>query len=667
LPTMMRYVFCVLAIAAAVAFARTLTQQEKDTLLAYHNLVRDKVMEDYPDLAPAQCLPHLEWDDWLAEHAQNYSNTCPSDHSHHSYKNGQSMGENLAWSPSSISFFTDALYVAVFGLTRYCQGNETQCGGWYNESKQYNFEAVGDCPYMVGHYTAMVWASTQYVGCGWADNCSVTIGGSTYQNTVTCNYYPAGNIVGRKPWTPRDSGVPLPVCPEPGSSGSTPASSTSPHQSSSTPVTVQCTKGDCCDTTTGLFRPQTYECSPLSGCVAAKFCTGNSADCPTTDRAATRGTVCNMSSGVCENNATCDGRTTTCPAKTYKNRRTICRDKVADCDVAEYCTGNSAECPEDNPGSCSSSVVTPSSSTPVTVQCTKGDCCDTTTGLFRPQTYECSPLSGCVAAKFCTGNSADCPTTDRAATRGTVCNMSSGVCENNATCDGRTTTCPAKTYKNRRTICRDKVADCDVAEYCTGNSAECPEDNPGSCSSSVVTPSSSTPVTPSSSTPATTSSGSTQCTSGFCCDPRTHTFRPTSFECRPKHGPCDVAEFCSGTSADCPEDIFIEKGTVCNKSNGCETDGVCTGLSGECSAKEIREAGFVCRPAAGSCDVEEKCDGVSGSCPADKYRPSGESCGDGDVCGGDTPYCAGEQPMDSAPKSGGFFIPVLLAVLVFML
>jgi len=108
---------------------------------------------------------------------------------------------------------------------------------------------------------------------------------------------------------------------------------------------------------------------------------------------------------------------------------------------------------------------------------------------------------------------------------------------------------------------------------------------------------------------------------------------------------------------------------VCNASSGaCETDGICSGLSGECSDKQIRDAGYVCRPAAGSCDVEEKCDGLSSSCPEDKYRPSGEACGDGDVCSGDSAYCAGEEPMDSAPKSGGFLVCVLLlALLVLML
>lgn len=34
-------------------------------------------------------------------------------------------------------------------------------------------------------------------------------------------------------------------------------------------------------------------------------------------------------------------------------------------------------------------------------------------------------------------------------------------------------------------------------------------------------------------------------------------------ECRPSGGTCDVAEFCSGTDADCPDDDFVTGGTAC--------------------------------------------------------------------------------------------------------
>jgi len=312
---MMRYVGCVLAIAAAVAYARTLTAAEIARFIDYHNRARDNVTKDYPNLAPATCIPHVQWDDWLAEHAQNYSNTCASGHSQDKYKNGEAMGENLAWSWST--GYIDAIGVANMG--------------WYNEYKDYGFEEIGYSGYptgvKVGHYTQMVWDSTLYIGCGWRDDCT-----GSYTNMITCNYYPAGNWRGNKPWTPRGSGVPLPVCPEPGSS--------------STPSTQECTSGECCDTTTHTFRPASYECRAKTGdCDIAAHCTGTSASCPA-NTYEPNGTVC-AASGLCETDGYCNGRSAKCQGKKTRDSTYVCRPAAGLCDVEEKCTGRSVECPVD--------------------------------------------------------------------------------------------------------------------------------------------------------------------------------------------------------------------------------------------------------------------------------------------------------------------------------
>ena len=39
--------------------------------------------------------------------------------------------------------------------------------------------------------------------------------------------------------------------------------------------------------------------------------------------------------------------------------------------------------------------------------------------------------------------------------------------------------------------------------------------------------------------------------------------RPASFECRASAGSCDVAENCTGASADCPADTFVAASTEC--------------------------------------------------------------------------------------------------------
>ncbi len=87
------------------------------------------------------------------------------------------------------------------------------------------------------------------------------------------------------------------------------------------------------------------------------------------------------------------------------------------------------------------------------------------------------------------------------------------------------------------------------------------------------------------------------------CDASTNTETWTPFgtdvECRSSLGECDVAEFCDGVSADCPED---EKSTE------------------------------PCRESAGICDVMESCDGIQNDCPEDTYLPQGEACDDSDNC-----------------------------------
>ncbi len=100
--------------------------------------------------------------------------------------------------------------------------------------------------------------------------------------------------------------------------------------------------------------------------------------------------------------------------------------------------------------------------------------------------------------------------------------------------------------------------------------------------------------------------------------PATWTFRGSEVECRSSAGECDVAEFCDGNSADCPDD------TKSTES---------------------------CRESAGICDVEEFCDGVNDVCPDDGYRSQGDECDDSDACtandqcdglGPDAANCQGE-------------------------
>ena len=63
---------------------------------------------------------------------------------------------------------------------------------WVDESRDYDYNVNHGHGKTVGHYTQVVWSGTTAVGCGQA------VGhGSMW---MVCNYYPAGNIVGQRPY-----------------------------------------------------------------------------------------------------------------------------------------------------------------------------------------------------------------------------------------------------------------------------------------------------------------------------------------------------------------------------------------------------------------------------------------------------------------------------------
>lgn len=205
-----------------------------------HNAARASVN---PAASPP--LQPLVWDTGLAATAQAYADSCPTGHS------GNGYGENLYWS--------------------YPSGNAAAAiGSWVAEEANYNYNG-NSCSGVCGHYTQVVWANTQRVGCGVAVGCQSAIFGGLPHTAIVCNYDPPGNYIGQLPYQ---------------------ASSTSSRSVRS----LFC--DETCDNKCGEFNSKcgsdtyTCECAADSVCVQGECCTPNYDVCPEE--------VCGMAFNGCE-------------------------------------------------------------------------------------------------------------------------------------------------------------------------------------------------------------------------------------------------------------------------------------------------------------------------------------------------------------------------------
>ncbi|KAM3910169.1 uncharacterized protein RB166_021254, partial [Leptodactylus fuscus] len=129
------------------------------------------------------------WDQTLEELATSYAAKCIWDHN----EERGFRGENLfIMSGSSLDV-------------------ELGMADWHHERDYYNF-TTNTCQegQMCGHYTQMVWAHTQRVGCG--EKFCEKLEGFEEPNMylLVCNYEPPGNFQGEKPFSP---GEPCTSCP----------------------------------------------------------------------------------------------------------------------------------------------------------------------------------------------------------------------------------------------------------------------------------------------------------------------------------------------------------------------------------------------------------------------------------------------------------------------
>ncbi|XP_040908517.1 R3H domain containing-like [Toxotes jaculatrix] len=164
---------------------RAISSREINALLDYHNRVRSQV---FP---PAANMEYMLWDEGLAKSADSWASRCIWDHG--PTQAMKYMGQNLS--------ITSGRYQSITDLV----------GSWYDE--RHHFSYPNRCSGSVcSHYTQMVWASTNRVGCAVRKCFNMFVFGSTWREAtlLVCNYSIKGNWVGEAPYK---TGRPCSVCP----------------------------------------------------------------------------------------------------------------------------------------------------------------------------------------------------------------------------------------------------------------------------------------------------------------------------------------------------------------------------------------------------------------------------------------------------------------------
>ncbi|KAJ7986120.1 hypothetical protein DPEC_G00347500 [Dallia pectoralis] len=174
---------------------RAIQWTDREEILQLHNKLRGGV---YPT---ASNMEYMVWDDELERSATHWAEQCQWKHGPDDLL--MSIGQNLAvhWG----RYRSPAYHVQA----------------WYDEVKDYTYPYQHECnPWcpdrcsgpMCTHYTQMVWATSNRVGCAVYTCARMSVWDEIWENAVylVCNYSPKGNWIGEAPY---QHGRPCSQCP----------------------------------------------------------------------------------------------------------------------------------------------------------------------------------------------------------------------------------------------------------------------------------------------------------------------------------------------------------------------------------------------------------------------------------------------------------------------
>ncbi|GCC22627.1 peptidase inhibitor 15-like [Chiloscyllium punctatum] len=174
---------------------RQISPRDRNVILDYHNRVRSQV---FP---PAANMEYMLWDDRLAKSAEAWAAHCIWDHGPPSLM--RFVGQNMSIQSGS--------YRSILDLVR----------SWYDEVRYYSFPYPRECNLrcpnkcrgaVCSHYTQMVWATSNRIGCAVHTCNNMKVWGSFWPHTtfLVCNYSIKGNWIGEAPYK---TGKPCSACP----------------------------------------------------------------------------------------------------------------------------------------------------------------------------------------------------------------------------------------------------------------------------------------------------------------------------------------------------------------------------------------------------------------------------------------------------------------------
>eukprot|EP01084_Bolivina_argentea_P277556 473888_1 len=184
-----------------------LNAEDRQNILDLHNKIRSEtargLYQGAGSLLPrAANMAELKYSLLLEKVATDWSGNCNFEHRS---SGGQSCASAMArfkqstppeWSSGDVSGCGENLYgsgadpawTVMFGDKDYGIRGGIEDSWCIDEAKTWTYGPSGGS---AGHYTAVIWDDTRYVGCGFKQ-CS----SGWMKNMFTCNYFPAGNCHG---------------------------------------------------------------------------------------------------------------------------------------------------------------------------------------------------------------------------------------------------------------------------------------------------------------------------------------------------------------------------------------------------------------------------------------------------------------------------------------